>query len=41
MNFNTQVVLIYDSLRVKDCPTSIPLSYTLTNLPLDSPIVYF
>jgi hypothetical protein len=30
-----------DALRVKDCPTSIPLTYILTNLPLDSPIVYF
>jgi hypothetical protein len=30
-----------NALRVKDCPASIPLTYTLTNLPLDSPIVYF
>lgn len=40
-NFITQVILIRDSLRVKDCSTSIPLNYYLTNLPLDSPIVYF
>lgn len=41
MNFSTTILLKMDALRVKDCPASIPLIYTLTNLPLDSPIVYF
>jgi hypothetical protein len=41
MNFTTKIVLNFDALRVKDCQTSIPLTYTLTNLPLDSPTVYF
>lgn len=41
MNFQTIVKLNPDILRVKDCPLSIPLNYPLTNLPLDSPTVYF
>lgn len=41
MNYTTNVILVQDALRVKDCEASIPLTYTLTNLPLDSPIVYF
>jgi hypothetical protein len=39
--FTTTVKFLNDALRVKDCPVSIPLTYTLTNLPLDSPTVYF
>lgn len=39
--FTTTVKFLNDALRVKDCTVSIPLTYTLTNLPLDSPTVYF
>jgi hypothetical protein len=39
-NYTTVVTLIQNSLIVEGCTTGIPLSYTLTNLPLDTPIVF-
>jgi len=39
-NFTTTVRLLNDVLRVKDCSKSIPLTYSITNLPLDTPTVY-
>lgn len=41
MNYTTTILFNNGALSVMGCPVSIPLSYTVTNLPLDSPIVYF
>jgi len=40
-NYTTTVRLLSDALRVQGCPKSIPLTYTITNLPLDTPTAYF
>lgn len=40
-NYTTTVRLIDQALLVKGCPKGIPLTYTVTNLPLDTPTAYF
>lgn len=40
-NYMTTVKLLDDVLRIAGCPKSIPLTYTVTNLPLDTPTAYF
>lgn len=41
MDYTTIVKLNNHVLSVEGCPVSIPLTYRVTNLPLDSPVVYF
>lgn len=41
MNYTTIVKFNNNVLSVEGCPVSIPLTYRVTNLPLDSPIIYF
>ncbi len=40
-NYMTTVKLLDDVLRIVGCPKSIPMTYTVTNLPLDTPTAYF